>query len=148
MSVGWSDWSSYCNVEMWCLVCCLFTVSHFHTNVRILRHLDSRLADTTSWSRWKWDIRDRVHKDSLMGQYPEPAHTLLPCFSKIYFYIIPAAEFRFREVYPSFRFSIEIFVRGYDLCHIGRRLSCGIWWRAVWSKFSSFWGNPLPPSSG
>jgi len=102
----------------------------------------------TSWSRWNWDIYDRVHKNSLMGQYIEPAHTLLPCLSKICFYIIPAAEFGFRELYPSFKFSIEIFVRVSDLCYVGRRLSSGIWWRAVWSKFSSFWGNPLPPSSG
>jgi hypothetical protein len=89
----------------------------------------------TSWSRWNWDIYDRVHKNSLMGQYTEPAHTLLPCLSKICFYIIPAAEFGFRELYPSFKFSIEIFVRvsdcamlegdcllGYDGVQCGRNL--------------------------
>lgn len=47
-----------------------------------------------------------------------------------------------------FIFWIQIFVGVSDMCHVGRRLSSGIWWRAVWSKFSSFWGNRLPPSSG
>lgn len=40
----------------------------------------------------------------------------------MYYYIIAAAEFGFREVYPSFRFSMEIFVRVSDLWHVGRRL--------------------------
>jgi hypothetical protein len=64
------------------------------------------IADTnqlTGWSRWNWDIHDRVHKDSLMGQYPEPAHTLLPCLSKIFFILFRQLNLGFAKfILPSY----------------------------------------------